>query len=593
METVVQQSVEDNQKATRKEAYATSKIQKKARGQNKEGERGKEEDLPWCVNRPASSETEIGPDGIKMPAFGSTPELGADVTSDTESDTDEEDACFAHRFPWRMIVSREFVREIKDALKLESDADFNLAMALFLAVEPGSQKPVVFTHKAIAECIGIRNDKHRNYTRHENATGERLEDFIRRILPSAIIREYRFTEGLAREVSGLQEAFGDELLALRDAEFAKRTHRLKDPVYLTLRATPFTKQNRYRTRKQDRVDPRTVEAKTELAQRLIEYVNGLKPECFAIDVHNLDKAHDLVDGWEHEGSKRTAKFQLAAISADSYPQYEPSSRGATVRIFTRKASFATIKSELRRILAPDWIELDLASAQAAIVAADWGLPKLYALLQQGRSIWESLHQHMRLGALGVSLDGAKPLLKKGLYSAIFGGGHERIVKKMQAEYEQQECRPVETIPAESVSLFFTHELIVELLVGRTRMMDQVRKNGGAYDVFGRGISLRKNGWKPHRVLAQLAQAREMKLLEPAIDLAIAESERARLEREAGKDEYPRFQIMLWQHDGFSLHVRDKSRAASIVRRFQEDVESGLGDYPTRLEVKYKPGWLTL
>lgn len=74
-------------------------------------------------------------------------------------------------------------------------------------------------------------------------------------------------------------------------------------------------------------------------------------------------------------------------------------------------------------------------------------------------------------------------------------------------------------------------------------------------------------------MAQLSQAQEMALLLPAIDLA--------------KKREGEFKIVLWEHDGFSVHFTRKDRIESESQRIMDAVNERclkLG-YPTRLERK--------
>jgi hypothetical protein len=77
------------------------------------------------------------------------------------------------------------------------------------------------------------------------------------------------------------------------------------------------------------------------------------------------------------------------------------------------------------------------------------------------------------------------------------------------------------------------------------------------------------------VLAQLAQATEMALLLPAVELA------------EGTDE---FQILLWQHDGFSVSFQNRSKRERWAGRITEAVntEAGRLGIPTELEVDMEP-----
>ena len=122
---------------------------------------------------------------------------------------------------------------------------------------------------------------------------------------------------------------------------------------------------------------------------------------------------------------------------------------------------------------------------------------------------------------------------------------------------------------------FDHRLIGPVLVERRKRMRKVINGGGAVDCFGRRIAC-KGRQDVRSVMAQLSQAQEMKLLLPAIELA--------------KKRADEFTIVLWEHDGFSVHFTRTDRIESESQRITDAVNtecSRLG-YPTRLEGKGTP-----
>jgi hypothetical protein len=101
--------------------------------------------------------------------------------------------------------------------------------------------------------------------------------------------------------------------------------------------------------------------------------------------------------------------------------------------------------------------------------------------------------------------------------------------------------------------------------------------GSAQDCFGAAFPVRTRD-EARSALARQAQAIELKLLEPALALAEAEDQK--------KD--AAFQIVLWQHDGFSVKFRRKADRDRLSRRIIEavDAEARRLGIPTRLEVEH-------
>jgi hypothetical protein len=384
------------------------------------------------------------------------------------------------------------------------------------------------------------------------------------------------------------QALPEEIVELRDNAFSQQED--EEQVYLD---DPVREAGGYEKKKQAEKNQEEwiKHAVREPQERLLRYLHrvsdGRASRKYKPDHEDTDAAYsmasDMVKGKGGSLNKRfNALNQLSAIVNDPVPRYLPSYTGNTVRVFTSGYSLCTINKSLRRVLQPDWIELDLASAQLAIVAHDWGLNEVGEFLQSGGSIWDSLYDFMGWAEYrwGVPKKGAKPALKKGLYSAVFGAGKERIRKLMFSEYVSSAHYPGFLVYSNFLDRIFEHPLIKELMRSRKEQLRQIKEEGGAEDVFGETIKLTSET-NTRSVLAQLAQARELQLLLPALDLADAE-----LNRADSKGGSPRFWITLWQHDGFSIRVRDKTRRASIVSKFQEAVNGATGPYHTELEVDY-------
>ena len=486
------------------------------------------------------------------------------------------------RYTKRSTCSRPFREFLAERFEPRDRTDWKLLLHCLFGMQRGQDSGrVVMPWRTIAECMGYGADVHRNYVRGEKATGKVLNDFLRRVLPEASSTGYHH-KGIARELVNLPAALGADVLARRDRELNTPAHMIEDRVYLVTGAQ-YSPANRSRYRKRDRQALKKaarrrmgdqVLADVKDLKDLLGYMNGEVPthRFGRIPQKRFEEAWAIVEGWESEEKQTQARMHLRAIADDPAPLYAPSPVGRTVRIFTPRPSLATIDSDLRQVLIPDWPELDLSSAQLAIAAKDWNLPSVRRFLDEGRSIWQSLYTHMQPGG---PLAAVKPALKKGMYSTVFGAAKKNIVPFMQ---EARRSAQLAELPEEVAGRFLSHPLMKEVLRGRRVQKNQIGKDGGARDCFERWIDT-TDGGRLHTpsILAQLAQARELQLLSPAIHLALNEA----------RSERPRFHITLWQHDGFSVKVRDEDRRDYHLRRLQEAVNERcqrLG-YPTRLEVQ--------
>lgn len=540
--------------------------------------------------RPENSGTENTPGGV--PGYDEA--QSADAKQPTGKDQEPHslpkgEATMAVEYPWRRVVPRDFAEAIKEYPGVESKCDFRLLITLILSVKRDNpNQHIAIPFERIAECMGKASDiRHRNKLRGDNSTGEVLEDFLDRVLPEAEVIPHDHVRGLAREIAGVPDSLSDDIVDLRDRALHLRVE--EDRVYLDYPIKSVTPKRKSTRKKEDekRQDEWISQAVCEPQERLLRYLyragKGRRSRKFKPEDQPLTQAYEIATRDERSLTARlNALNQLAAIKNDPVPRYKPSYSENTVRVFTSGYSLCTISKDLRRTLQPEWIELDLASAQLAIVAHDWGLAELSGFLEAGRNIWDDLYDFMDWESYqgGVSRQCAKPVLKKGLYGAVFGASKETIRSEMYDTYIDSTYYPGFLIYDDLIDRIFDHPLISELMKERNRQLDAIEEEGGAVDAFGDEVSLGGTTGAPS-VLAQLAQSRELQLLLPA--LGVAEAELGRVE---DTEEYPRFWIMLWQHDGFSINVRDQSRRATVVSDFQDAVNGATGPYHTELEVDF-------
>lgn len=286
---------------------------------------------------------------------------------------------------------------------------------------------------------------------------------------------------------------------------------------------------------------------------LLEYMNNHPKNLFDKTLTNLpgtfNRALDLEKDVHRECNL------LKNILIQSQPFYKPTAN--STRIFPTGGNILCLKRELRKQLTSGWIEMDLKSAQLAICTKLMNIPLTYAFLKEGNSIWKYL-----MGKIAIQDNPQnKDILKKTMYSLIFGATRKTLKNNLRG------------LGQNKYQLFMQNPIIYELLKARNRKFAKIRKNKGETDCFGRWLSCNNNDEK-RSVLAQLAQAYELKLLYPAVDYAIQNPRR--------------FRIVLWQHDGFSLVVFDKSRTGSIVSNLKYAVESEASELsiPTEIEVTY-------
>ncbi|MCS4117356.1 hypothetical protein [Salinibacter ruber] len=298
------------------------------------------------------------------------------------------------------------------------------------------------------------------------------------------------------------------------------------------------------------------------------YLNGRSSNLFTRAVkENYGEAREVAAIFDGRRKQKQALRHLNAMAVQAQPIYGFSDN--TVRLKSLNPSLATVDKDIRHVITQEWVELDLSSAQLAVAATEWEMTELRDFLANGGSIWDSLFDYLNLGYY------AKGPLKKGLYSVVFGSPRFQIPENISDEAEEEGI----DISSDTASKFLEHPIIEELLEERERRIEAIEENGGIRDdAYDRWISLEEcTAQNPKlSLLAQVAQAREMWLLRPVLDLA--------LEQENDRERHA-WQVTLLQHDGFSVHFT-RSREYHLDR-IKEAVKQRAErhGYPTELEVE--------
>ncbi|NNJ11522.1 hypothetical protein EKD04_014385 [Chloroflexales bacterium ZM16-3] len=359
---------------------------------------------------------------------------------------------------------------------------------------------------------------------------------------------------------------------------------------------PFdAKARRAETRRQQTAIQRQVAAYAhngpyagvEPAQHLLAYMNDLPSNRFTGLLQQMDMAYAAVDRITTHDPDQQARLQhqqrciLRNIESQPQPFYRPVER--SVRIFGAYYNITGLKREVRHALTQGWYEVDLKQSQLAICAASWPIPQVQTFLAQGRRIWSSLFEHFGLGETPE----VKDIFKDALYGTLFGmseeslqsGSRKRVQGQWFTDYVGLDVLLGRYGVIKGGAHFLAHPLIGAILVARAAKMQAVIAAGGLETIFGQWIEVMDDA-SARSALVQEAQAMEMALLAPVI-------EQARHTKE--------WSITLWQHDGFSLSLRDQApaRARALIKRLRKSVDRAAAKYGiiTTLEVKDEAGAL--
>lgn len=429
-------------------------------------------------------------------------------------------------------------------------------------VDSSSERPKkVISRPEIMRAIGLPPATH---TRDFVA-----KRFLDEIVGGKVLGNFRYGEHEVRTFGGNDPVkrlaryaipnFGPFKAALEEEVATFHEVDDKDKVHL-VSGEPWRPTTPKRLRTYDRADAEAVRSNVPEAQRIIDHLNALPSHLFTKKVKaNIGAAVGIAITLD-EQHRMDQLTKLHRIASQPQPFYGPSKEQNTVRIFATNVAIQGLKNVVKYALIDGWTTFDLRSSQLAIVAADWNIPELRDWLSDfNNSIWNEL---CSLFPSTPKTD-SKPVLKDAVYSVCYGGGTKRIRNTLVRGLGLGEAQ---------VQTFLDHRLIAPVLVERRKKMRKIINGGGAVDCFGRRIAC-KGRQDVRSVMAQLSQAQEMKLLLPAIELA--------------KKRADEFTIVLWEHDGFSVHFTRKDRIESESQRIIDAVNAECSNrgYPTRLERK--------
>ena len=482
---------------------------------------------------------------------------------------------------WELVVENELRQDAINAFGVNDEREFRLLISVLVGVS-NEDDQVTVPFQVVAQSFGVPNTT----INHNNATrflGESTDSILKRLFyhgnldGDVLLEPHRYQSSKSRII----HHFGSLLPALRDrlqGSLTQTVSEMKDPVLLDFHRRIQTPSAKSKTVAERRDEVARYMPLVPLQGELLSYLNGINTRTFSIPSNRFSAARDWVVA-NQEGSKQQSSLsQLRFLQTCSVSFYRPSKKGLSVRVHPAFVSLASVKKELRPILQPNWIELDLVSAHLSFIAMDWDVPILRDMLKSGTSIWNSLWQRSKEFGVDATFEDCKPGYKAAIYAIAYGGGR----RKARVELDIRSNVDMYNMEAFEKS-FKTSPLVRELFKVRAKKIKEIRTKGGIQDGFDRWIEVGTHK-SARTALAIVAQSKELITLSPVLKEAI---------RVQKRQQRPDFTITLWQHDGFSIQVADRNKSRSIVRRLQKLVSNELPEWgPKVLEVQYAPDWFT-
>lgn len=294
------------------------------------------------------------------------------------------------------------------------------------------------------------------------------------------------------------------------------------------------------------------EAKSPMAQDVLDHLNGLDPDLFAHLPARVREARKLVDSLK-PGCKIVQLGQLAGIHACPKPLYKAVTNSA--RLYPCGASFLNLKSSVRDVFTAGWIKLDLRQAQFGILSTIWQADGLRSYLDGlTGSVWDDL---MDRSDIPVTSDN-KGAIKQATYSILYGAYEHNVRYRLKEE-----------VGTQAADRFLSLPIVQHIFEQREERITRLRSEFGVFDAYGiwrelgSGGNARERRRQSTSLLACQAQSYELPILHPLIEYS----------RSTAGTDAP-FTVTAWLHDGVwatcnpesadrhIAHVRELVRASS-------------------------------
>ncbi len=269
---------------------------------------------------------------------------------------------------------------------------------------------------------------------------------------------------------------------------------------------------------------------------------------------------------------------LEAIKETSRPRYFVSPNSP--RLFPISDHLTALTADVRRTLLEGLVEVDLVSCHLAILAKILDLKRVRTFLEGKESIWDYLFRTMRLQSVAKEAPLRKRikdvLKQEGLYPALYGRQRGQIIQCVDDRLTDALVGTAHAGKLTGIGRRFVQDpMISEILSATADKLREIGRSGSLLDVDGRRIALPTHHGdiqlslkaNPKTALCYAAGVIELKLMTAIVRLQQKQQSR-------------RFQILLWQHDGVSLHIKDKSR----VERVLGEIKTAVAEEASRLGV---------
>jgi hypothetical protein len=235
------------------------------------------------------------------------------------------------------------------------------------------------------------------------------------------------------------------------------------------------------------------------------------------------------------------------------------------RIFPVGESLLYLPRDIRKIALTGGVECDLRAAQLAVAAKVWELPITAELLRSKKSIWDEL-----AAAAGLPVIECKAILKKTLYSVIFGMTQTNLRRKLEHGTDG-----LAGIGRKATNRVFRHPVMKELIAARKQKHDESKTKKCVCDAWGNTVYMGPG--TPFRTVRSLwayaIQSFELKVLLALLPILTKNSQ---------------IYLIAWQHDGVTLQFGNRSKSERERNQIRAAVNRTCGDLDISSELEMEP-----
>lgn len=436
-----------------------------------------------------------------------------------------------------VVLRWQTVAALDGYCQFQSEEDRLLALSLIFA---GADR-VVFGQDAIAPLLELSASSLR-----DGRSIVSIFDRLKSYLPKLELIPHSRDAGIATVVRG---AFGSLPDGLQEAILKDSSE--SDPKERARMVSPFRRKPISRRARMEALAIRRLQVTrpvNSIAAKALDYLNALTGRSFPFSKERFVSARTIAANLPIKQAI-PALNTINGIEDHRVPIY--SSTPKFPRLTTLGPSLHNAPTWLRRHLGEDWIELDLKSAGMATASAVMNLPKVSQMVKDG-DFWRTFYTELGSPGPFAAFKGAT---KKFAYSILNGASINGGAFSMRNEYREWTGNKM---PLDLERMIKTHPMFIEIETAVSERLVGF-KNRKTVGLPISKVQLSTVDFGPRNLHAQRIVDREWALLEPVIDEAIKEREN----KSYG------FTMVLWQHDGFSIKVRDSSRESYWINKLSD------------------------